>query len=316
MRNETTEAFAHLVATFIPAIEDTGTKLPDDFEQQLCSNPLKACEILNELAVSCCALNEQQDAALAALYESMDAHDARTTPDADQQARLKRAFARAHREQLDIPDETEAEQTGNERAYGAYDQQPLGQPGVDFSMARTLDECPEPQTSREPHVKHPGYNVHNVLPTSSVEEESVAHTHHTSSHMARDNDTAHASHEQSSSHAQVASCEQDATDTSSEQASAPVQTSLPVETDANEQNTPQPQSTHKEQKAHAAAKSDTTQTQAEDDDDVLTVDQTIAILGLSRPTIYKMIDNGTLPAFKRGRSWQISSKAVAKVAKK
>ena len=41
--------------------------------------------------------------------------------------------------------------------------------------------------------------------------------------------------------------------------------------------------------------------------ETLSVDQAVAILGVSRPTIYKLIESGELPASKKGRSWRISA---------
>ena len=48
--------------------------------------------------------------------------------------------------------------------------------------------------------------------------------------------------------------------------------------------------------------------------EVLTVDQAVKALGVSRPTVYKLIESGELPAYKKGRSWQISAEAVARRA--
>ena len=49
-------------------------------------------------------------------------------------------------------------------------------------------------------------------------------------------------------------------------------------------------------------------------DETLSVDQAVAILGVSRPTIYKLIESGELPASKKGRSWRISAAAVSERA--
>jgi excisionase family DNA binding protein len=48
--------------------------------------------------------------------------------------------------------------------------------------------------------------------------------------------------------------------------------------------------------------------------ETLSVDQAVAILGVSRPTIYKLIESGELPASKKGRSWRISAAAVSERA--
>ena len=55
--------------------------IPDSAIEQLATDPLGTCEKLNELALSCGAIDEGVDAALAAVYESMDAADARGAVD-------------------------------------------------------------------------------------------------------------------------------------------------------------------------------------------------------------------------------------------
>ena len=52
----------------------------------------------------------------------------------------------------------------------------------------------------------------------------------------------------------------------------------------------------------------------ETNEDTLSVDQAVAILGVSRPTIYKLIESGELSAHKKGRSWRISAASVAERA--
>lgn len=199
MKAETSEAYTRLVSTFVTAIEATGAELPYDLGQRLDANPLKACELLNELALSCGAVNEQLDATLAAIYESMDANDARAEADDETRARIARALEGARR-------------TPN-------------------ASAGAPEPCDAPANASQPAPDSP--------------EASARHT------------------------ALI----------------------------------PEGEREQKEVKAAETA-----------NEDVVTVDQAIAILGLSRPTVYKFIENGKLPAYKRGRSWQISASAVAELA--
>ena len=98
MRTETSEALARLVGCFVAAIEDTGTQIPSDIVEHLTENPLKSCEALNDLALSCGAIDDSLDAALAAIYESMDATDARGEVDEFTAERIARTWVRTHRE--------------------------------------------------------------------------------------------------------------------------------------------------------------------------------------------------------------------------
>ena len=98
MRTETSEALARLVGCFVAAIEDTGTQIPSDVVEHLTENPLKSCEALNDLALSCGAIDDALDAALAAIYESMDAADARGEVDEFTAERIARTWVRTHRE--------------------------------------------------------------------------------------------------------------------------------------------------------------------------------------------------------------------------
>ena len=98
MRNETTEALCRLVTMFVTAIEREGATIPEQLVGQIATDPLKACEELNEFALTCGAVDDELDAALAAIYESMDASDARGAVDDHTRERVLRAFDEAHRE--------------------------------------------------------------------------------------------------------------------------------------------------------------------------------------------------------------------------
>ena len=96
MRNETTEALCRLVTMFVTAIEREGATIPEQLVGQIATDPLKACEELNEFALTCGAVDDELDAALAAIYESMDASDARGAVDDHTRERVLRAFDEAH----------------------------------------------------------------------------------------------------------------------------------------------------------------------------------------------------------------------------
>lgn len=104
MKHQTTEAFCRLVTALVEAIESNGGILPADIADRLADNPLKACELLNELALAHGAIDESLDAALADIYESMDAEDARRDADAESVALVLGALEHAHREPAPEPE--------------------------------------------------------------------------------------------------------------------------------------------------------------------------------------------------------------------
>ena len=104
MKHQTTEAFCRLVTALVEAIESNGGILPADIADRLADNPLKACELLNELALAHGAIDESLDTALADIYESMDAEDARRDADAESVALVLGALEHAHREPAPEPE--------------------------------------------------------------------------------------------------------------------------------------------------------------------------------------------------------------------
>lgn len=96
MRSETSEALGRLVSIFVAAIEGVGEVIPDSAIDQLAADPLGTCERLNELALSCGAIDEDVDTALAAIYESMDAADARGNVDEECVAHVVAAWTSTH----------------------------------------------------------------------------------------------------------------------------------------------------------------------------------------------------------------------------
>lgn len=242
MRNETTEALCRLVTMFVAAIEREGTTIPEQLVGQIATDPLKACEGLNELALTCGAVDDELDAALAAIYESMDASDARGVVDDHTRERVLRAFDEAHRE-------------------------------------------PEPEPKHEPEPAEPA--------ASAQEGEQPSEPAHKSRRRSR--------WQRGEEGPQETQPEPGQQPAAKKEAPEPKPEAQTEDRDAKAK----PESVPAPKPAPAAASGD-----------VLTVDQAIAVLGVSRPTVYKLIESGQLPAYKKGRSWQISAEAVAARANK
>lgn len=246
MRNETTEALCRLVTMFVTAIEREGATIPEQLVGQIATDPLKACEELNEFALTCGAVDDELDAALAAIYESMDASDARGAVDDHTRERVLRAFDEAHCEPEPEPE---------------HEPEPAEQPAEPAASAQEGEQPSEP-----------------------------AHKSRRRSHRQRG--------------------EEGPQETQPE----------PEQQPAAKKETPEPkpeaQPEDRDAKAKAKPESAPKPVPAAASGDVLTVDQAIAVLGVSRPTVYKLIESGQLPAYKKGRSWQISAEAVAARANK
>lgn len=242
MRNETTEALCRLVTMFVTAIEREGATIPEQLVGQIATAPLKACEELNELALTRGAVDDELDAALASIYESMDASDARGAVDDHTRERVLRAFDEAHREPEPEPE---------------HEPEPAEQPAEPAASAQESEQPSEP--ARKPHRR---------------------------SRRQRGEEAAREAAEQAA---------------------------------AEPERAPQPRP-EKPEDRDAKAKAESAPAPkpalAAASGDVLTVDQAIAVLGVSRPTVYKLIESGQLPAYKKGRSWQISAEAVAARANK
>ncbi|WP_187324594.1 helix-turn-helix domain-containing protein [Olsenella uli] len=248
MRNETTEALCRLVTMFVAAIEREGATIPEQLVGQIATDPLKACEELNEFALTCGAVDDELDAALAAIYESMDASDARGAVDDHTRERVLRAFDEAHREPEPEPE---------------HEPEPAEQPAEPAASAQESEQPSEP--ARKPHRRS----------RRQRGEEGPQET-------------------------QPEPGQQPA---AKKEAPEPKPEAQPQDRDAKAKAEPESAPAPKPVPAAASG-------------DVLTVDQAIAVLGVSRPTVYKLIESGRLPAYKKGRSWQISAEAVAARANK
>lgn len=246
MRNETTEALCRLVTMFVTAIEREGATIPEQLVGQIATDPLKACEELNEFALTCGAVDDELDAALAAIYESMDASDARGAVDDHTRERVLRAFDEAHREPEPEPE---------------HEPEPAEQPAEPAASAQEGEQPSEP-----------------------------AHKSRRRSHRQRGEE--------------------------SPQETQPEPEQQPAAKKETPEPKPEAQPEDRDAKAKAKPESAPKPVPAAASGDVLTVDQAIAVLGVSRPTVYKLIESGQLPAYKKGRSWQISAEAVAARANK
>lgn len=244
MRNETTEALCRLVTMFVTAIEREGATIPEQLVGQIATDPLKACEGLNELALTCGAVDDELDAALAAIYESMDASDARGAVDDHTRERVLRAFDEAHRE-------------------------------------------PELEPKHEPEPAEPAASAQE-----GEQPSEPAHKSRRRSHRQRGEEGP-----------QETQPEPEQQPAAKKEAPEPKPEAQPQDRDAKAKAKPESAPAPKPVPAAASG-------------DVLTVDQAIAVLGVSRPTVYKLIESGQLPAYKKGRSWQISAEAVAARANK
>lgn len=276
MRNETTEALCRLVTMFVAAIEREGTTIPEQLVGQIATDPLKACEGLNELALTCGAVDDELDAALAAIYESMNASDARGVVDDHTRERVLRAFDEAHREpELEPKHEPEPAEPAASAQEGEQPSEPAHksrrrshrQRGEEAAREAAEQATAEPERAPQPKPEKP------EAPKAPAHEEGPQET-------------------------QPEPGQQPA---AKKEAPEPKPEAQTEDRDAKAK----PESVPAPKPAPAAASGD-----------VLTVDQAIAVLGVSRPTVYKLIESGRLPAYKKGRSWQISAEAVAARANK
>lgn len=268
MRTETSEALERLVSIFVAAIEGTGEAIPNSAIEQLATDPLGTCEKLNELALSCGALDETTDAALAAIYESMDAADARGAVDEECVARIVSAWTSTHVERpAEEPEpEPEPKQTAESGSETPAEEQPAEKP------------------KRRRNRKAKEVREEDAKASEEPEKQGDASAEHVDVKPGR---------------------------RSRAKAKAAKQTDAPAEAKPAKEPAEKP-----EEQEGAADKQDARDEPADakpagPEEETLGVEQAVAILGVSRPTIYKLIESGELPAHKKGRSWRISAAAVA-----
>ncbi|WP_307739506.1 helix-turn-helix domain-containing protein [uncultured Parolsenella sp.] len=271
MKPATSEALAHLVSMYVMSIENHGGTIPEATVGQLATEPLKALETLNDFAVALGAVDEQLDSVLQAIYESMDAADARSDLDDASRTQVLRAYADAHREPLREEEAEAGEATASDEH---------------------TNEEPAPKRKRKRRSKAEGEGA--GTPGSAPESDKGA------AEPEADQDATEGSKpRRTRKRAGKPNADKPAQDAEPENPSSEATTAPAAEHESG---------------AAAMPASDAAAPAEDKPAEVLTVDQTVKALGVSRPTVYKLIESGELPAYKKGRSWQISAEAVAKRA--
>ena len=289
MRSETSEALGRLVSIFVAAIEGAGEVIPDGAIDQLAADPLGTCERLNELALSCGAIDEGVDTALAAIYESMDAADARGNVDEECVAHVVAAWTNTHVERpVEEPAAAEAKPESEEKPAaetqadaGSEEGEPAEKPKRRRNRKRR--EAEEPEAANEPETPR------EEQPAEKADVKPGRRSRARAKGI-----------EQTESSEKPKRDRKRAARTVEEQAEA---SERPIGHAGTEPAAREQLPVHEASASPADAETSAPET--------LSVDQATAILGVSRPTIYKLIESGELPAHKKGRSWRISAAAVA-----
>lgn len=289
MRSETSEALGRLVSIFVAAIEGAGEVIPDGAIDQLAADPLGTCERLNELALSCGAIDEGVDTALAAIYESMDAADARGNVDEECVAHVVAAWTNTHVERpVEEPAAAEAKPESEEKpaaetqaGAGSEEGEPAEKPKRRRNRKRR--EAEEPEAANEPE------SPREEQPAEKADVKPGRRSRARAKGI-----------EQTESSEKPKRDRKRAARTVEEQAEA---SERPIGHARTEPAAREQLPVHEASASPADAETSAPET--------LSVDQATAILGVSRPTIYKLIESGELPAHKKGRSWRISAAAVA-----
>lgn len=291
MRSETSEALGRLVSIFVAAIEGAGEVIPDSAIDQLAADPLGTCERLNELALSCSAIDEGVDTALAAIYESMDAADARGNVDEECVAHVVAAWTNTHVERPVEEPAAEAKPESEEKpaaetqaGAGSEEGEPAEKPKRRRNRKRR--EAEEPEAANEPETPR--------------EEQPAEKADVKPGRRSRARAKVIEQAESSEGPEKPKRDRKRAAKTVEEQAEASERPTGHAWTEpAAREQLPVHEASASPADAEAGAP------------ETLSVDQATAILGVSRPTIYKLIESGELPAHKKGRSWRISAAAVA-----
>ena len=297
MRTETSEALGRLVSIFVAAIEGAGEVIPDSAIEQLATDPLGTCEKLNELALSCGAIDEGVDAALAAVYESMDAADARGAVDEQCVGSVVTAWASTHVERPVEEPEPEPEPEASETAEPEKDEQA---------------EKPKRRRSRKAKDQRSEAEAGSVSPEPESEQDAPA----------EQPEPEKSADVKPGRRSRAKAKEQAEKDKGAEKPKRGRKRSeKAIEEQAEASETPKPEAGEdtavaSEPAASAPEPDAPAPAATQDTGDTLSVDQATAILGVSRPTIYKLIESGELPAHKKGRSWRISAAAVTERASK
>lgn len=291
MRPETSEALARLVSIYVALIERTGIDINDANINRIMTDPFAACESLNELAVKVGALDAEADAVIAAIYESMDAADARSA--ADEVCLTMAASA--------------WETTHVERPVPEPEPEPEPQAADEPKDAEVPDEAEDkPKRRRRSKAKKAeGEDAAEAADGQGAREQEQG----TPQEAPVDTKPGR----RSRAKAKAERKDMDA-QTEKDAPGKKRRTKKGEAAPADEQSADAPAVTDKPAEAVAPETSAKTETPAAAKAESLSVDQAVAILGVSRPTVYKLIESGELPAYKKGRSWRISAEAVSKRA--
>lgn len=291
MRPETSEALARLVSIYVALIERTGIDINDANINRIMTDPFAACESLNELAVKVGALDAEADAVIAAIYESMDAADARSAADEACLAMAASAWETTHVERP-VP---EPEPEPEPQAADKHDEP---------SDAEAHDEAEDkPKRRRRSKAKKAEGEGAAEAPEEDGDSQGAKEQEQDAPQEAPV-DTKPGRRSRAKAKAERKGEGKDA----EKVPKAKRQRAKKADEPASEQGV-------KEQTAgDAGPATEPLSNAAAAEADSLSVDQAVAILGVSRPTIYKLIESGELPAYKKGRSWRISAEAVSKRA--
>ena len=317
MRTETSEALARLVGCFVAAIEDTGTQIPSDVVEHLTENPLKSCEALNDLALSCGAIDDALDAALAAIYESMDAADARGEVDEFTAERIARTWVRTHREPEPEP-EPDPEPEPEPEVYE-------GHGDATDEREEPAEEAPQPKKKRRNRKQKADEVAESNVAETGDQEATLGHEptpEPVPADDAAENSVPEKPKKRRTRKAEKPAAEaaepvapvEDAAPAAAGEDAQPEEAAPATETTPAAGDEPAAAADAQPEPAAAADAQPESATVPAPSDETLSVDQVVAILGVSRPTIYKLIESGELPASKKGRSWRISAAAVSERA--
>lgn len=287
MRPETSEALARLVSIYVALIERAGIDINDANVNRIMTDPFAACESLNELAVKVGALDAEADAVIAAIYESMDAADARSAADEACLAMVASAWETTHVEHPVPEPEPEPEP---QAADGPKDaelpdeaedkpkrRRPKAKKAEGKDAAENPEEAADGQGAREQEQGTPQEAPVDTKPGRRSRAKAKTE---------RKGEGKDAEKVPKAKRKRVKKADEPASEQGVKEQTA---------SDADPATEPLSNA--------AAAKAES-----------LSVDQAVAILGVSRPTVYKLIESGELPAYKKGRSWRISAEAVSKRA--
>ncbi len=319
MRMDTAEAFVRLVAIFGDALDRAGQSLPEDIGSQLLANPVKACEVLNAQALAAGVIDQEVDAALAALYEALPVADAKSEMDDVVRSRMRRSLASVVAE-LQERAEARAAAEAEARAAAEAEARAAAEAAEDEVEAEEYDED-EVEADADAD-EYDEAEVDEYADEDDVEVEADAEEYD----EAADEDEAEFEDTEADADAEAeeydevyVEVEDVAEDVDAEGEAevdeAPVAEEAPApEAPADEQPKKRRRGRPRKELSPELEEIVTAIAElsldCEPEGDTLTVDQAAAALGIGRQDIYKLIKADKIPAFKKGRSWAIPEAVV------